>query len=36
MAYITNEDLQARIGPAAYVQQIDETGTGSADTAKVD
>lgn len=36
MAYITNEDIQSRIGPAAYVQLTDDTGTGSADTAKVD
>lgn len=36
MAYITNDDIQLRIGPAAYVQLTDDTGTGSADTAKVD
>lgn len=36
MAYITNEDIELRIGPAAYAQLTDDTGTGSADTAKVD
>ena len=36
MAYITNSDIQAWLGTAAYVALTDDAGTGSADTAKVD
>lgn len=36
MAYITNEDIQSRIDPAAYIQLTDDAGTGSADASKVD
>jgi phage gp36-like protein len=36
MAYITNSDIQAWIGTAAYIQLTDDANTGSADAAKVD
>ncbi len=36
MAYVTNSDIEERLGTAAYVQLTDDTGTGSADTDKVD
>lgn len=36
MAYITNDDIQSRIGLAAYIQLTDDAGTGSADASKVD
>jgi len=36
MSYITNSDIQAWLGTAAYVALTDDAGTGSADTAKVD
>lgn len=36
MTYVTNEDIEARLGTLAYVQLTDDAGTGSADTDKVD
>ncbi|HVP11855.1 MAG TPA: DUF1320 domain-containing protein [Phycisphaerae bacterium] len=36
MAYITNADIERRVGTAAYIALTDDAGTGSADTAKVD
>ncbi len=36
MAYVTNNDIEERLGTAAYVQLTDDAGTGSADTDKVD
>ena len=33
MAYITNQDIAARLGAAVYVQLTDDSGTGSADEA---
>jgi phage gp36-like protein len=36
MAYISNSDLQTRLGPAVYVQLADDDGDGSADAAVVD
>jgi len=36
MSYITNSDIEKRLGAAAYVQLTDDTGSGSADVAKVD
>ena len=36
MAYVTNSDIEERLGTAAYVQLTDDAGTGSADTDKVD
>ncbi len=36
MAYVTNSDIEERLGTAAYVQLTDDDGTGSADTDKVD
>jgi phage gp36-like protein len=35
MAYVTDADIQARLGNAAYVQLTDDAGSGSADAAKV-
>jgi phage gp36-like protein len=36
MAYITNADIQTRLGAATYVQLADDNGDGVADTAVVD
>jgi phage gp36-like protein len=36
MAYITNSDIEKRLGTAAYVQLTDDNGDGSADVAVVD
>ena len=36
MSYITNNDIQERLGIALYVQLTDDAGTGSADIDKVD
>lgn len=36
MSYITNNDIEQRIGSAAYVQLTDDAGSGSADADKVD
>jgi len=36
MAYITNSDIERRLGSAAYVQLTDDAGTGSADETVVD
>lgn len=35
MAYVTNQDIRAWLGTAAYVALTDDSGTGSADEAKV-
>lgn len=36
MAYITNTDIQERLGSAAYVQLTDDDGNGQADIGVVD
>jgi phage gp36-like protein len=36
MSYVTNSEIQSRLGTQAYIQLTDDTGSGSADTAKVD
>ncbi len=36
MAYITNTDIEQRLGHAAYVQLADDDGNGAADTGVVD
>lgn len=36
MAYVTNADIQMRVGSASYVQLSDDNGDGVADTAVVD
>lgn len=36
MAYITNADIEMRLGTEAYITLTDDTGSGSADPAKVD
>lgn len=36
MAYITNADLEERLGSAAYVQLADDNGDGTADVGVVD
>ena len=36
MSYITNADIEERLGTALYIQLTDDTGTGSADTDVVD
>ncbi|MCP4248922.1 MAG: DUF1320 domain-containing protein [bacterium] len=36
MAYITNTDIQTRLGNSAYVQLTDDAGTGQANEAVVD
>jgi len=36
MAYITHADIEARLGPAAYVQLTDDEGTGSANPTRVE
>ena len=36
MSYITNADVQAWLGTQTYVELTDDSGSGSADEAKVD
>lgn len=36
MAYMTNSDIETRLGGAAYVQMADDDGDGVADAAVVD
>ncbi len=36
MSYISNSDIQTRVGPSAYVQLTDDAGSGSANEAVVD
>ncbi len=36
MSYLTNSEVQTRLGAAPYVQLTDDAGTGSADEAVVD
>ncbi|MFH1419456.1 MAG: DUF1320 domain-containing protein [Planctomycetota bacterium] len=36
MAYVTNSDVEAWLGTEAYIALTDDSGSGSADTAKVD
>jgi phage gp36-like protein len=36
MAYVTNTDIEERLGTAAYIQLTDDTGSGSADLDKID
>lgn len=36
MSYITNSDIETRVGSAAYVQLADDDGNGIADAAVVD
>ena len=36
MGYITNDDIEERLGTALYVQLTDDAGTGSPDTDVVD
>ena len=36
MSYITNADIEKRVGTAAYIALTDDGGTGAADVAKVD
>ena len=36
MAYISNSDIETRVGPAAYVQLTDDQGTGTANELVVD
>ena len=36
MSYTTNTDIQTRLGSALYIQLTDDSGTGSADSAKAD
>ena len=36
MAYISNADLQERLGASAYVQLADDNGDGAADVGVVD
>ena len=35
MSYITNADIESRLGTAAYIALTDDAGTGVADTARV-
>src|SRR5687768_13900797 len=35
MAYVSNADIEERLGTATYVQLTDDTGTGSADLDKI-
>jgi len=35
MSYVSNSDVEERLGSAAYVQLTDDSGTGSADEDKV-
>lgn len=36
MGYVTNADIEKRLGPSAYVQLTDDAGSGIADPEKVD
>ena len=36
MAYVTNSDIELRLGQAVYVQLTDDDGNGTADAAVVD
>ncbi|MBN1344513.1 MAG: DUF1320 domain-containing protein [Phycisphaerae bacterium] len=36
MGYVTNADIEARLGSRAYVELTDDDGTGTADLEKVD
>jgi phage gp36-like protein len=36
MTYVTNSDIESRLGAEAYVQLTDDEGTGSPDLARVD
>ncbi len=36
MSYITNGDIEKRLGTALYIELTDDTGGGSADPVKVD
>lgn len=36
MSYVTNEDIELRVGSARYIQLTDDAGAGSANTAVVD
>ena len=36
MSYLSNSDIETRVGPAAYVQLTDDAGTGLANEAVVD
>lgn len=36
MSYITNEDIEHRLGTAAYVQLTDDSGSGIADESQAD
>lgn len=36
MSYVTNSEIQSRLGTQAYIQLTDDSGSGSADVAKVD
>lgn len=36
MSYVTNAEIESFLGTQAYIQLTDDTGTGSADSAKVD
>jgi len=36
MAYVTNAEIEARLGTATYIELTDDAGTGAADEAKVD
>ncbi len=36
MAYVTNAEIEARLGSSAYVQLTDDAGNGTADLAKVE
>lgn len=36
MGYVTNTDIEERLGTSAYVGLTDDAGTGQADTDKVD
>ena len=36
MSYITNSDIELRLGTSRYIQLTDDTGSGSADTNIVD
>jgi phage gp36-like protein len=36
MSYVTNAEIQSRLGTQVYIQLTDDTGSGSADVAKVD
>ncbi|MFQ6048083.1 MAG: gp436 family protein [Phycisphaerae bacterium] len=36
MSYITNSDIEQRLGTSSYIQLTDDEGTGSANEARVD